>query len=450
MAESGVRMKRRWLKITGVVVIGLLLVVVIALFTPIFDPDLGSHREPAGSYAEAVKRISKVQAAENKLDLIPEGKSSALLTGSRETTAVVVFHGYTSVPRQFRLIAEAYRAQGYNVWVPRLPYHGESDKMTRDFSKITESVARDFADRNVDIAQGLGDNVVVIGLSGGGSLGVWSAIERTDVDQAVLISPVLHPLGLPEWADRPVARALRVSPIDIYRWWDPQKKADNTEGYNYPRLSLGGLAALLSLTHFAENEVATNGRRAATETLLIRNDGDQRLDSAYNERFVRKVVAPESLHIYRIPASAGLLHNFISPEPFSENHKRIGLAYDYLSEALGIPLSDPEGVWLTEKDANGTVTVRTGEQVSVTLPSNATTGFSWQVADRGGLTQVGEAEYKVSPSTLSGAGGTETFRFRADVAGDGTLRLEYRRPWEAGTPAETTWQTRIITEEAAP
>jgi hypothetical protein len=54
------------------------------------------------------------------------------------------------------------------------------------------------------------------------------------------------------------------------------------------------------------------------------------------------MVAPENLTVFRIPAAAGLLHNLISPDEFSESWENIDVAYEYLSEALGIPLPDPK------------------------------------------------------------------------------------------------------------
>ena len=318
----------------------MLAVVAALLFTPLTDPDLASRPDPALSYADAVGRIAAVRATEAGQPLIPESLSIAELSGSRTETAVVIFHGYTSVPQQFRLVAQGYADQGYNVWVPRLPYHGSTDKMTGDFSKIDSALLRDFADDNVDIARGLGRHVIVIGFSGGGSLAVWSGSQRSDVDSTILISPVLHPQGIPVWADRPLARALRVAPFDVYKWWDDELKADNTEGYNYPRLSLRGLASMLSLTFWSENEAAKGNRPRGT-TLLIRNDGDQRLDSAYNEAFMRRTIDSDRLSVYPIPASVGLKHNFISPEPFSEGYAHISEAYRHLSKALGIPLPDP-------------------------------------------------------------------------------------------------------------
>ena len=329
------------LKVIGWGVLVLLAVSAVLLFTPVLDPDLSSHPKPLGSYEAAAQRIGAIKAAESSAVLIPEASSIALLTGSRTETSVVIFHGYTSVPRQFRLIAEGYRAMGYNVWVPRLPYHGERDRMTTDMSKLTAQGLRGFADQNIDIGAGLGKHVIVIGLSGGGSLATWSAVDRPEVSQTVLISPLLHPLGFAEWEDRPLVRALRILPFDLYNWWDPVKQDSGPHGYEYPRYSLKGIAALLSLAHWTDKRAETPSGKAQSPVLMIRNDGDQRLDVAYNERFANRMAAPGRLTMFRIPKSAGLLHNFVSPEPNGESHAHITEAYRYLSEALGILLPDP-------------------------------------------------------------------------------------------------------------
>jgi carboxylesterase len=336
-------MKKRVAIFTGSIA-ALLAIAGVLLFTPFTDPNLTAHPQPMTGYQQASSAIDGIKAEEAKLDLIPEGHSIAMLSGSRTETAVVIFHGYTSVPQQFKTVAEGYRAAGYNVWVPRLPYHGSSDKMTRDFSKIDAQLLREFADKNVDIASGLGKHVVVLGFSGGGSMAVWSGMARTDVSETILISPVLHPLGIPVWADRPLVRALRLSPVDVYKWWDPVKKASDgaVEGYNYPRLSLKFLAGALSLSHWVDARAA-RGPLSHSRVLLVRNDGDQRLDSAYNEAYIKRVARAQDLEVYRIPRSAGLLHNFISVETYSEGHKTIVKAYEYLADALGTPMPDPLG-----------------------------------------------------------------------------------------------------------
>jgi pimeloyl-ACP methyl ester carboxylesterase len=333
---------KRWLRIILLAVVTLVALLGALMFTPVSDPDLASRPQPLAMYQEVVERIDAIAADEAKKDLIPEGHSLALLTGARADTCVVIFHGYTSVPAQFRLIAQAYRDQGYNVWVPRLPYHGSADKMTEDFSNLTARGLREFADEAIDVATGLGEHVIVIGFSGGGSLAAWSAVERPEVSQTVLISPLLHPLGYAEWQDRPLVRLLRALPVDVYNWWNADSTNPDPPGYNYPRFSLKGIAALLSMSQWADRKADAEPYPAKAPVTLVRNDGDQRLDSAFNERFVRRMVAPENLTVFRIPAEAGLLHNLISPDEFSESWERIDVAYEYLSDALGLPLPDPK------------------------------------------------------------------------------------------------------------
>jgi len=96
---------------------------------------------------------------------------------------------------------------------------------------------------------------------------------------------------------------------------------------------------------------------------------------------------------------------------------------------------------LTEADNGKQITLRAGDTLTVTLESNPTTGYSWQVMDldQTVLVQDGQPEYKQAPSSegLVGAGGTETFHFKAVGPGEGSLSMGYMRSWESVQPAET-------------
>lgn len=92
------------------------------------------------------------------------------------------------------------------------------------------------------------------------------------------------------------------------------------------------------------------------------------------------------------------------------------------------------GEMQVDSSYNGSqVNLNVGQILIVSLESNPTTGYSWGVAeiDDEILRQEGEVEYK-SESDLVGAGGVETFRFKALAPGEGELKLTYRRPWEEG------------------
>lgn len=108
------------------------------------------------------------------------------------------------------------------------------------------------------------------------------------------------------------------------------------------------------------------------------------------------------------------------------------------------------GVNLTEADNGRQITVRPGDIVTLTLASNPTTGYSWQVMeiDAAILVQDGDPEYKQSPGSegLVGAGGTETFRFKAVSAGTTSLNLGYMRPWESVQPIET-FEVQVVVQQ---
>lgn len=94
-------------------------------------------------------------------------------------------------------------------------------------------------------------------------------------------------------------------------------------------------------------------------------------------------------------------------------------------------------------DANNgqQISVKQGDVITVTLVSNPTTGYSWQVTEIANsiIIQDGEPEYNQSPGSegLVGPGGTETFRFKVIGSGEATLSLGYMRPWESVPPIET-------------
>ena len=93
---------------------------------------------------------------------------------------------------------------------------------------------------------------------------------------------------------------------------------------------------------------------------------------------------------------------------------------------------------LTEADSGGSFRVGVGQEVIVTLASNPSTGYSWTwvCAPADALAAAGEPEYIPSAGAPRvGVGGSTRFRFTTQRAGTATLRLEYRRAFEPGSPA---------------
>lgn len=100
-----------------------------------------------------------------------------------------------------------------------------------------------------------------------------------------------------------------------------------------------------------------------------------------------------------------------------------------------------------DAENGGAVELKVGETMRVTLASNPTTGYSWQILtnDPQVLELQGDPVYRADPSAqgLVGAGGTETFTFVARQAGTVKLALGYLRPWEEGVPPVQTYTLTV-------
>jgi inhibitor of cysteine peptidase len=115
----------------------------------------------------------------------------------------------------------------------------------------------------------------------------------------------------------------------------------------------------------------------------------------------------------------------------------------------GIPQVEPEEVNVDENDDGSQVELEQGQILVVTLESNPTTGYRWEVAEiqESILEQMGEAEFKPSQTgepPMTGAGGWEIFRFKAISAGQMTLQLVYRRSWEEGVEPINTFSLQVV------
>jgi inhibitor of cysteine peptidase len=106
---------------------------------------------------------------------------------------------------------------------------------------------------------------------------------------------------------------------------------------------------------------------------------------------------------------------------------------------------------LTSADNGESITLAVGDILKVELASNPSTGYSWHIAANTDdvLAPVGEPQFSLGSQTpMPGAGGTETFTFKAVAAGESTLTLIYNRPWETDvTPTPDDTFTVTVTVE---
>jgi inhibitor of cysteine peptidase len=96
---------------------------------------------------------------------------------------------------------------------------------------------------------------------------------------------------------------------------------------------------------------------------------------------------------------------------------------------------------------NSTYTLKPGEEFTIELKSNPSTGYSWEMSgtpDKGVAVFV-QKEYAQSDSGLVGAPGAEHWSFRAVGSGRTTIDFRYIRPWEkSGKPVDSASYEVIV------
>lgn len=188
----------------------------------------------ADAYAGARDGIRAIIAREDAdAHLIKEALPRLYEHGARADLAVVLLHGFTNVPQQFDALARRLYARGCNVYVPRLPRHGNADRLT----------------------QGLGRSVAVLGLSLGGTMALWMA-QNLPLDLALAVAPFVTPVNISRAKGLAAARLASVVP-DIYFWWDKNVKEKSRPVYAYPGYPSHGMAPvhdIIDPTTFPQGE----------------------------------------------------------------------------------------------------------------------------------------------------------------------------------------------------
>lgn len=101
-------------------------------------------------------------------------------------------------------------------------------------------------------------------------------------------------------------------------------------------------------------------------------------------------------------------------------------------------------------DATVKIVAEIGDDITITLESNPTTGYSWQLKEpfRKDILELESANYDPDKTGLVGSGGRELWTFVAIGEGVTSVTLIYKRPWEKGVkPAK---EARFLIAVLAP
>lgn len=265
------------------------------------------------NYTNALTRARAVIQAETEA-INPVCRARLMVHPEPAAQSVVFFHGLTSCPRQFEPLGKILFERGWNVYIPRMPFHGYADRMTEDLARLRKRDLLDWAAESADIATGLGERAVVAGLSVGGACAAWVAQNVAAVDRALVIAPLLRTPAVRAGLTRPAAALFGLLP-NQWRWWDPVlKDALSAPDFSYPRLATRAVAAALGVS-LAVLDGAQQRAAAVKQVTLVLNENDKVVDNAairelHDLWYERGVDA--RLHVFG--REAGLPHDLIGAE----------------------------------------------------------------------------------------------------------------------------------------
>jgi pimeloyl-ACP methyl ester carboxylesterase len=227
--------------------------------------------------------------------------------GQRTSRVYLLFHGFTDVPTQFEVVGKALFDDGANVYIPRLPHHGERIAPIRALGRVRGDELAAFGDSSVDIARGLGDSIVVVGLSAGGAIAAWITQTRRDVRRTVLIAPAIAAGRVSD--DDAQALVIIASRLpDVRRTNAP---IDSTNPEYLQGISTRGLAEVLKLGHRVRED-AGEKTPGVKDIAFLLSELDQTVSEAASLDLAQRWFdRGATVSVYRFPNSVGLPHNIM-------------------------------------------------------------------------------------------------------------------------------------------
>lgn len=132
---------------------------------------------------------------------------------------------------------------------------------------------------------------------------------------------------------------------------------------------------------------------------------------------------------------------------------RLALSVSLTTFILATGCATKERIVTVTESVNGsTVTIGTGDRLRVELPSNPSTGYSWQTMELNSWVLARTKRPVYTPDWVVGAdrqrmvgsGGKLTLEYEGIGAGTSPVRIAYSRPWETNAAPAKTFQLTVV------
>ena len=99
---------------------------------------------------------------------------------------------------------------------------------------------------------------------------------------------------------------------------------------------------------------------------------------------------------------------------------------------------------MENKKQNENITVKKGQEFTIILESNPTTGYQWIPTFNTSMINLVSHNFQPSTTKLMGSPGTDTFKFKATNQGTESLKMIYKRTWEKEFVKEKVFVIKVI------
>jgi carboxylesterase len=309
------------------IVIGVLFILSWVINAVFFRNRYISSPLPSHGYEEALEKLFLFQEQDDS-EVNPACRTHALLHGKKTDRVIVLYHGITNCPKQFHKLGDMFYKKGYNVFIPRMPRNGMKDRMTTELVKLTTEELRQYADKSVDIATGMGNEVYVMGLSASGVVAAWIAQHRPDVKRVMLIGaafgvtssfPQLHMILMHILLALPNIATQGIMPFT------------GAPDHTYLGHSTRALATVMKLGTSVFIS-AWQKKPAAESIIVVMNDNDIAVDDRVTRDLIRVWKRKKKkVETYTFPKNMKVAHDMIDP---SQQFEKTSLVYPKLIELL--------------------------------------------------------------------------------------------------------------------
>ncbi|HEY9811568.1 MAG TPA: alpha/beta fold hydrolase [Halomicronema sp.] len=252
------------------------------------------------------KIIQDIKTQEATLPLLDETCASRFFFHPQPTSTVFLFfHGFTAVPYQFEPLGKFLYEAGYNVLIPLQPGHGIAGNWNENNPPpLPENLETytEFCNHWLEIAQIIGEKIIIGGLSTGGILAANMALEYSEkIEKVLLFAPYFG--GTNEAVDWFVKLA------NIYfKWFQTEgQKSFGYEGFEMPKLRV--------LLNLAEEILNRTKKEPTAPIFLISSAADKAVDPKEQEKLFKNSLKfqPKSW-FYTFDKSLNIPHTMMTKE----------------------------------------------------------------------------------------------------------------------------------------